>query len=219
MVSETEVLEKLRNAVVEGDDELARKTAGTSLTLKMDPMVSIKKGLMKGMGVIGERFAKSEVFVTQVMLAAEAMKAAMEVLKPKITEKKLSEVMLGKVVIGTVKGDIHDIGKNIVATSLEASGFEVYDIGTDVPTMKFIEKAKEVNADIIAASALLSTTMPFQGEITKVLNEIGLRDKYKVLVGGAPTSQEWAKEVGADGYGVDVFEAVKEARRLMEAKK
>jgi len=106
-----------------------------------------------------------------------------------------------------------------VGTLLEASGFAVYDIGADVPTMKFIEKAKEVNADIIAASALLSTTMPFQREITNVLKEMGLRDKHKVMVGGAPTTQEWAEEIGADGYGVDAFEAVRVARRLMEAKK
>lgn len=219
MPTEKEILDELKSAVIEGDSDRAKKISIESLALKMDPMLAISDGLMKGIGVVAERFANYGMFVTEVMLSADAMKAAMDVLRPSITGKRLSDLMAGKVVIGTVRGDIHDIGKNIVSTLLEASGFEMHDLGIDIPTMKFIEKAQEVHAQIIAASALLSTTAPYQAEIVKALDEMRLRDKHKVMIGGCVTTRKWADEIGADGYGEDAIEAVKVARTLVGSHK
>jgi len=219
MPTEEEILDELKTAVIEGDSDRAKKISIESLALKMDPMLAISDGLMKGIGVVAERFANYGMFVTEVMLSADAMKAAMDVLRPSITGKKLSDLMVGKVVIGTVRGDIHDIGKNIVSTLLEASGFEMHDLGIDVSTMKFIEKAQEVHAQIIAASALLSTTAPYQAEIVKALDEMKLRNKHKVMIGGCVTTRKWADEIGADGYGEDAIEAVRVARTLMGSHK
>ncbi|MEM2897265.1 MAG: corrinoid protein [Candidatus Bathyarchaeia archaeon] len=184
----------------------------------IDPLKAIRQGLMEGMRVVGEKMARSEVFIIEVMISAEAMKAAIEILKPQLSEKRISELNIGKVVLGTVNGDIHDIGKNIVATMLEATGFGVFDIGCDIPTQKFIEKAEEVKADIIGASALLTVTKLEQEKIIKLLKELGLREKYKVIVGGAIVTQEWAEEIGADGYGKDAEEAVRVAKALAGAK-
>ncbi|MEM3522340.1 MAG: corrinoid protein [Candidatus Bathyarchaeia archaeon] len=217
-LSEEKVFEGLKKAVIECDEETAKKIAEEVLKKGIDPLEAIRQGLMEGMKVVGEKMAKSEVFITEVMMAAEAMKAAIEILKPQLSEKRISEITIGKVVLGTVYGDIHDIGKNIVATMLEAAGFEVFDIGCDVPTPKFIEKAEEVKADIIGASALLTVTKLEQEKIIKLLKELGLRDKYKVIVGGAIVTQEWANEIGADGYGKDAEEAVRVAKDLVGAK-
>jgi methylmalonyl-CoA mutase cobalamin-binding domain/chain len=151
--------------------------------------------------------------------AAEAAKGAIdEVLQPEISRRREERRGLGVVVLGTVEGDIHDIGKNLVAAMLFAGGFEVIDLGKDVPTEEFIKKAKEVKADIVGASALLTTTIPMQREIIKALAKEGIRDKVKVIVGGAPVTQEWADEIGADGYGADAVEAVKLAKNLLKIK-
>jgi methylmalonyl-CoA mutase cobalamin-binding domain/chain len=162
--------------------------------------------------VVGEKFDCGEYFLPQVVLAADAMAAAMKIIEPNIPKDKV--VAKKKVVIGTVKGDMHDIGKNIVGAMLRAGGFDVFDVGKDVPVESFINKAEEVKADVIGASALLTATMPFQEELVEELQRLKLREKYKVILGGGPVNANWAESVGADGYGVDAIEAVKVVSRL-----
>ncbi|MEM0285763.1 MAG: corrinoid protein [Candidatus Methanomethylicaceae archaeon] len=211
------ILNELAEAVILGDEEKAKNVAKKAIEMGIDPLIAINDGLMKGMRQISEDFSNLKVYLPEVMLAAEAMKAALSILEPKILEKKLTEEKR-KVVIGTIQGDIHDIGKNIVALLLKANGFEVYDLGRDVPVDEFIKKAEEVKADIIAASTLLSTSMPYMEDLIKMLNERNLRDKYIVMVGGGPVTREWAKSIGADGYGEDGEEAVKVAKELIKVK-
>lgn len=218
MKKKSEILKKLGESVIKGDKEAAKKAAEEALSLGLDPIEAINEGLAKGINEMGERFGRLEVFLTELILAGEAMRAAVEVFEPKMTAEKVSEVKLGKIVIGTVKGDIHDIGKNLVATMLIAAGFDVYDIGVEAPPGKFIEKAEEVGATIIATSSLMSTTRPYQRDMITLLNDMGLKDKYKVMVGGGTVTQEWAEEIGADGYGRDAEEAVKVAKKLVKGR-
>lgn len=203
----------LRDAVLNYDVDAATKAAQEAVEVGVDPVKAIEDGLAKGMKIVGDRFGAGDAFLTELMVAAEAMKQAMVVLKPAISKsaKKLKEP-LGKVVIGTVEGDIHDIGKNLVGTMLTVAGFEVIDLGADVPTEKFIEKTREIRPDILGMSALLTTTMGKMGEVIRTLEKEGLRGDVKVLVGGAPVSQEWAREIGADGYATEALEAVEVAR-------
>jgi dimethylamine corrinoid protein len=203
------------------------------LSYDLDTLVNaVKKSLGKGLSAvdvinaltivlreIGDKFQAGDLFLAELVAIAENVKTAIsEVLEPELKKIGGERKSLGKVVIGTVHGDIHDIGKNIVASMLFAAGFEVYDLGKDVPVEEFIRKTREVNADIIAMSALLSTTLPIQREVIEVLGREGLRDKVKVMVGGAPVTKEWAEEIGADGYGEDAIEAVKVAKTLSGAR-
>lgn len=213
--NDSAVMEKLKHAIISGDEQSAVQASHEALSAGLDLSVVLSKGLNEAMLDVGEKFAKLEIFLGDMMLAATAMKASFKVFKPTIEKSKLQKVQVGKVVIGTVKGDMHDIGKTIVATLLEAAGFEVYDLGVDVPSMNFIERATEAKVDIIAASALLTTTMEYQREIVDLLKELGIRNKFKVMVGGGPVTAEWAKEIGADGYGQDPWEAVKVAKKLV----
>ena len=211
-----EILEEMKNAVVNFDVERAVESAKRALEMGIDPVEAIDKGLTKGLRIIGEKFEKGELFLMHIVAAAETAKRAIdEVLQPEILKRKTERKVLGKVVIGTAAGDIHDIGKNLVAVMLFIAGFEVFDLGRDVPVGEFIKKAKDVNADIVATSALLSTTLLVQQEIIEALKEAGIRDKVKVMVGGAPVTQEWAERIGADGYGADAIEAVGVAKRLL----
>lgn len=173
--------------------------------------------MLEGLQVIGDRWLAMEVFLPEMMQSVQAMKAALEILRPKIAAARQAELKLGTVVIGTVQGDIHDLGKNMVATMLEVSGFEVHDISVDVPPMAFVDKAGQVGADIIAMSALMATSMPAFGDVINLLKDMGLRDRYKVMIGGGPVTQLYADEIGADGYGKDVEEAVRVARKLVGA--
>ncbi|KUO42453.1 MAG: hypothetical protein APU95_00710 [Hadesarchaea archaeon YNP_N21] len=213
----SEILEKLANAVITGDVDEARKVAEEALKANVDPLEAIKNGLAKGMDVIGKKFHNFEVFLPEVMLAADAMKAGIEILRPYLSAESAAKMSKGKVVIGTVFGDIHDIGKNLVAAMLEAAGFEVYDLGTDCPSTKFVEKAEEVKADIIAMSSLMVTSMFYQKEVVDFLKDAGEREKYWVMVGGGPVTPEWAKEIGAEGYGRFADDAVEVAKTLIEA--
>lgn len=183
----------------------------------LDPKAILNEGLLSGMMIIGEKFKNNEVFVPEVLVAARAMNAGLEVLEPKLIE--VGNEPLGKVVIGTVKGDLHDIGKNLVSMMLKGAGFEIYDIGIDVASEAFIEKAEEVGADIICMSALLTTTMPNMKTVVDELNVRGLRDKYIVMVGGAPVNQSFCNQIGADIYTADAATAAEKARNAKMEKR
>ena len=203
------------DAVTKGDEVAAVDVANKVVAEGLNPVDIIDKGFAKGMIIVGDLFAKEEYALPQVLLSAGAMQDAMDVLDPHIPRQDAKEKM-GVVVIGTVAGDIHEIGKRIVGTMFEVYGFEVYDLGADVPVEKFIEKAKELNADIVATSALMTTTMMKQKALEEALKEAGMRDKVKTMVGGAAVTQEWADMIGADGYGQDVTEAVEAAKQLVK---
>jgi 5-methyltetrahydrofolate--homocysteine methyltransferase len=173
----------------------------------------LNRGLIAGMDLVGERMEKEEMFIPEVLMAAKAMSAAVEVLKPLLAESDVGTP--GKVVIGTVKGDLHDIGKNLVAMMLESAGLEVYNLGVDVAPEKFVSEVKARNANIIALSALLTTTMPMMKETVAALVKAGIRDKVKILVGGAPVTQAYAAGIGADGYAPDAGSATKLAKSLL----
>ena len=179
----------------------------------MDPKEILNDGLLGGMMIIGDKFKKNEVFVPEVLVAARAMNAGLSILEPELV--KVGNEPIGRVVIGTVKGDLHDIGKNIVSMMIKGAGFEIYDIGVDADADKFIDKAEEVGADIIAMSALLTTTMPALKEVIDRLQERGLRDKYIVMVGGAPVNQSFADQIGADYYTEDATSAANKAKEIM----
>jgi trimethylamine corrinoid protein len=218
-MGQKEILENLSSAIVEGDAEKARKTAQEALQSKMDPLKAVDEGLSKGMAVVGERFEKGDAFLPELLMAADSFGAAMEVLKPEIEAQKKQLTRAGTVVIGTVKSDVHNIGKNIVATVLETNGFEVVDIGIDNPSLKFIEEAQKAKADVIALSSLMTTTMPGQKEVIETLKDLKVRDKFFVIVGGGPVSQEWADKIGADGYGSSAVQAVGLVKNLMARKR
>lgn len=182
----------------------------------MDPKEILNEGLLSGMMTIGEKFKNNEVFVPEVLVAARAMNAGITVLEPELV--KVGNEPVGKVVIGTVKGDLHDIGKNLVSMMIKGAGFEIYDIGVDAEADAFIDKAEEVGADIICMSALLTTTMPSMKGVMDRLEERGLRDKYIVMVGGAPVNQSFADQIGADYYTEDATSAAEVAKAAMEKK-
>jgi len=213
-----EILSRLMNAVLNYDVDEAVKAAKEAVEKGVDPVDAIEEGLAKGVRIVGERFGAGEVFLTELAIAAEAMKQAVAVLEPVISKSAKEKKTLGKVVIGTVEGDIHDIGKSIVGTMLMVAGFEVVDLGVDVPTEKFVEKAKEVKPEVVGLSALMTTTMVKMADVIKALEREGLREKVKVIIGGAPTSKEWAEEIGADGHGGDAMEAVEVTKKLIESR-
>lgn len=215
MNNEQIILNRLRDAILNYDADAAVEAAKEALNKGIDPIKAIEEGLVRGLRIVGERFSVGEAFLAELIAAAEAMKQAMGVLEPAILKSSRERRILGKVIIGTVEGDIHDIGKNIVSTMLMVSGFEVIDLGVNVPTQKFIEKVRELKPDILGMSALMTTTMTKMAEVIEALKKEGLRDKVKVIVGGAPTSREWAEEIGADGYGANALEAVEIAKRLL----
>jgi corrinoid protein of di/trimethylamine methyltransferase len=210
-----ELFALMRQSVIEGDTDQALALAQQALSQNIDPLMAINQGFVPGIDYVGEQFGAGEMFLPDLMLAAEAMKVAVGALEPEMQKRGTQRQMLGKVVLGTVKGDIHEIGKNLVATMLSASGFEVYDLGVDVPLDKFATIAREVNADIVGVSALLTTTMTGQKTLIEMLDDMGLRPKIKVIVGGAPVTRSWAEEIGADGYSDDAIGAVALAKKLM----
>jgi corrinoid protein of di/trimethylamine methyltransferase len=217
-MSKEDLIKAAVEAVIKGDEEAAVGVANKVIAEGINPIEIISEGFAKGMITVGDLFAKEEYALPQVLLSAGAMQDAMDVLDPHIPRQDVKEKM-GVVVIGTVQGDIHEIGKRIVGTMLEVYGFEVHDLGADVPIEKFIEKAKELNADIVATSALMTTTMMSQKKLEEALQEAGLRDKVKTMVGGAAVTKEWADSIGANGYGQDVTEAVDAAKELVKPSK
>lgn len=216
-MSEEKLLRKLSEAVIACDKKAVVKAAQEAIKKGLDPVKAIEKGLSEGAIIVGDKFDRLEIFLTDLMMAADAMKAGLDVLLPLISKEKI--LKKGTVVSGTVKGDIHDIGKNILAALLSANGFDVHDLGVDVPTSKFIEEAEKVGADIIALSALMSSTIGGQKDVIDYLRETGKRKKFIVMVGGGPTTQEWAEEIGADGYAETATEAVKVALELIGKKR
>ena len=210
------IFRSLTEAVVNFDIEGVRRLAQEVIDNGLDPYEAITEALNEGMRIVGEKYEAKEYFLSELLLAGESMKAALEILTPHLKAGGIEAI--GKVVIGTVKGDIHDIGKTIVTTLLRSAGFEVIDLGVDVSAEKFIESIREADADILAMSALLTTTMPYMGEVVKGLEENGLRGKVTVIVGGAPLSEDYAKKVGADLYAVDAVEAVRKLRDHMKGK-
>ncbi len=208
------MLEKLVEAVQEGEEREAVATAGKAIQEGI-PVDEIIEALTAGMREIGDRFARMEIFLPEMMLAAQAMQAVMRELEPEIQKSATPTEKKGTVVIGTVEGDMHEIGKDIVITLLQVQGFDVHDLGADVNALDFVRKAEEVHADIIGASALMSTTMPGQREIIEFLKEKGVREKYHVILGGAPVTREWVKECGADSWGENAGVAVEILERVM----
>jgi len=212
---EEEILERLSAAVQAYDADAAAMTAKEAIENGVSPVKAIEKGLAVGLRVIGDKFEAGELWLPHLVLGAEAMEAAIKVLEEHMPLEELEATSRGTVVIGTVEGDLHDLGLRIVASMLRASGFRVHDLGCDTSSMDFIDKAKEAKADIIALSSLMTTTMPFMKDVIEALEAAGTRDQYKVLVGGGPVSKEWAKGIGADGYGRDAAEAVRVAMELL----
>jgi trimethylamine corrinoid protein len=209
-----ELFELMAKAIIEGNREESTRLAKLSLELNINPQESIDLGFAKGIKEVGAMWERGEYFLPELLMGAEAMKSAMDVLTPHILSGK-SGSLGKKVVIGTVEGDIHDIGKNLVASMLIANGFEVIDLGADVPLEKFVITAEEVRADFICMSALLTTTMIGQKKVIEMLVEKGIRNKYKVLVGGAPVNEDWARRIGADGTASNAAQAVSLALSLL----
>jgi len=214
-MAKEQIFERLSSSIVKADKEMAREAAQEIVKQKIDPIEAIEQGLSKGMDIIGERFSKMEAFLPELMMAAQTFDAAMDILEPEIAAQKREVSARGRIVIGSVKGDVHNIGKNIVATLLKTGGFDAHDLGVDVSPLSFVEAAQKNQADIIALSSLMTTTMPGQKEVIEVLKEMGLRDRYRVIVGGGPVNQQWADQIGADGYGETATDAVSLARDLL----
>ncbi|MGD8536717.1 MAG: corrinoid protein [Candidatus Aminicenantes bacterium] len=215
-MSKEELLARMGKAIIEGDKIEAEALAKEALEQKMDLNEVIEKGYVPGIQKVGDLWEKGEYFLPELITSAECMKAAMNILQPEMEKAQIQTQSKGKVVIGTVEGDIHDIGKNLVSSMLSANGFDVHDLGADVKLEQFIEKAEEAKANFICLSALLTTTMLGQKKVVEILKEKGLSDRIKVLVGGAPVNQKWADDIGADGYGENAMVAVKVAQQIIK---
>ena len=212
-----ELFQKMAQSIIDGDSDAAVALAQQAVASGLDPLEAITQGFVMGVNQVGEAFAKGDAFLPELVMAGEAMKAAVSTLEPEMQKRGIQRTMLGKVVLATVEGDIHEIGKSLVGTMLSASGFQVYDMGVDVPTARIIAKAKEVDADIVGLSALLTTTMVKQKEVIEELDKQGLRKKIKVMVGGAPVTRDWVQKIEADGFSEDAIGAVGIAKQLVGA--
>jgi corrinoid protein of di/trimethylamine methyltransferase len=213
-MSQDELLAQLSQAVIDCEPDKARELAEAALDQGLDPLVCINQALTPGIQHVGTLFSSGEYYLPDLIIAGEAMKEALAVLEPALMADQKREVR-GRVVLGTVEGDLHEIGKTLVGTMLTANGFDVTDIGIDKSAADFVAAVKESDADLVGASALLTTTMLQQQKIIEALEEAGLRDRVKVMVGGAPVTQEWADKVGADAYAEDAISAVAIAKQLV----
>jgi dimethylamine corrinoid protein len=214
MIEKEELFQEISDAVVAMDEEKAARLAEAAIINRIDPYETIEKGLSHGMDRVGRLFEEEEYFVPELLLCSDAMYAGLEVLKPHIKTNAIDKKH--KVVIGVIEGDTHDIGKNLVKIMLESSRFEIFDLGRDVSPAQFVEKAKEVEADLIAISTLMTTTMEEMGKVIILLQEEGIRDKFKVMVGGGPISKRFADHIGADGYAANASSAAKMALNLLD---
>jgi corrinoid protein of di/trimethylamine methyltransferase len=211
-----ELVPQITASLVEGKPDETVNLTRQALAAGLEPLTIIDEGLTVGMNIVGEKFQTGEFFLPNLVIAASGMNQAMEILKPELESRQQETKSLGTVVIGSVAGDIHEIGKTLVGTMLSANGFQVHDMGVDVPNETFINKVKETGASILGLSALLTTTMTVQRQVINELEEAGIRDQVKVIIGGAPISQEWSDSIGADGYADDAIGAVELAKRLVE---
>lgn len=218
MSERDEIIERMRDSIINADDAGAAATAEAALAAGLDPLEALEEGFAKPIRELGEAFDRMEIFLPQLVLSAASLQAGLKVLEPAIRAGGATTARKGVVVIGTVEGDIHDIGKTIVVAMLRSSGYEVHDLGTDVPLPQILNVAEQVKADIIGLSALLSTTMLRQRDMIEFMLLKGVRDKYYVIVGGAPVTEAWARQIGADAFARDASEAVKalNARRRLE---
>jgi len=210
-----DLFEAMAKSIIDGNSQAAGDLARQAIARGIAPMDSINHGFVVGINQVGANFSAGVAYIPDLVLAGAAMKAAMEVLEPELEKGDTARDPLGVVVLATVEGDVHDIGKNIVGTMLSASGFEVHDLGVDVPIEQIVEKTRELKADIVAASALLTTTMVKQEDVIAALERAGLRSTVKIMVGGAPVTRDWADRIGADGYSEDAVGAVHLAKQLM----
>ncbi|MBI2907989.1 MAG: corrinoid protein [Chloroflexi bacterium] len=211
-------LERIKQGVIEGDMPRVKELTAKALTEGAAPLALLRRALIPAMNVVGERMRTGEFFVPEVLLAARAMKAAMEIIKPLVLESRAYEPT-GRIIIGTVQGDMHDIGKNLVVTMLEGAGFEVADLGVDVSPERFVEAVREKKPDILAMSALLTTTMGQMAAVMKALSDAGCRQRLKVIVGGAPLSPRFARDISADGYAEDAGAAAELAKGLVASRR
>ncbi|MEW6239370.1 MAG: corrinoid protein [Chloroflexota bacterium] len=211
-----ELFKQMAQSIIDGEEETAAELAKKALEAGVDPLKAITDGYVPGVNEVGDSFACGDAFLPELVMAGEAMKSAIAVLEPAMKAAGASRQILGRVVLATVEGDIHEIGKSLVGTMLTSSGFEVHDLGVDVPSDKILAKAEEVGADIIGLSALLTTTMIRQKEVIEQVARRGM--KVKVMVGGAPVTREWVQKIEADGYAEDAIGAVNVAKELMGAK-
>ncbi|HEV2469849.1 MAG TPA: corrinoid protein [Candidatus Sulfotelmatobacter sp.] len=206
----------MRQSIIDGAPDVASELAHDAIASGTAPLDAINNGYVPGMHHVGEQFARGQMFLPDMMASAEAMRAAMSVLDPELRKLGTERPIAGTVILGTTKGDIHEIGKILVGTLLTAHGFRVHDLGVDIAGEKFADKARELNADIVGVSALLTTTMRNQKSVVEALEKAGLRSQVKVIVGGAPVTRRWAEEIGADGYAKDAMAAVALAQELMQ---
>lgn len=209
-----DLIAQITQSIVNGDPDEALALTQQAITAGIEPMQVVDDGLVRGMDIVGEKFSVGEMFLPHLVMAAKGMEKSMELLEPELEARQQSIERAGTIVIGTVQGDIHEIGKSLVGTMLSVNGFKVHDLGVDVPVMTFVEKVRETGAKMLGMSALLTTTMTKQRDVIEALEDVGIRDQVKVLVGGAPVSQVWADEIGADGYAEDATEAVRVAQEL-----
>ena len=211
------ILKGLREAVLYFDEDEVKRLSEEAVEAGLDPVEVLEEGLAKALREVGNRFESGEAFITELIASAQAMEVGSEILNREIAKRGVTRRSAGKFLIGTVEGDIHSIGKNIVKTMLTAAGFEVFDLGTDVKSGEIVEKVKELKPDILGLSSLMTTTMTKQREVIDELKKAGLRKNVKVIVGGAPVTEAWVKEIGADACGLDAGSAVKKSLKLMEA--
>ncbi len=208
------ILSDMYKCVIEGDVDQVQTYVQQALNNGLDSGIILNEGLISAMSEIGQRFETGDIYVPEMLIAAKAMQAGLALLKPHLMKADIKTA--GTIVIGTVKGDLHDIGKNLVAMMLEGAGFDIRDLGTDVPSAKFVDAVRNGDADILGMSALLTTTMPTMKETIDALVEAGLRDKVKIMVGGAPVTDNYAQSIGADGYAPDASRAVGLAKMLLK---
>lgn len=211
-----QIITEIQNSLMDGDAQEVKVKTEKALKHCITPKVIIQQGLMPAMKVIGQKFRENEIYIPDVLMSSRAMHASLYVLKPLLANSKLASK--GKIIIGTVAGDLHDIGKNMVSIMFQGAGYEVEDVGIDVPATKFIEQVKEFKPDILALSSLLTTTMGEMREVVSLIKEEGLRDRLKIIVGGGPITADFALAIGADAFAADSFQAVTAADRLMKGK-
>jgi corrinoid protein of di/trimethylamine methyltransferase len=210
-----ELYQKLTDSIVQCEPETTEALTRQALEAGLEPMDIIENGLSRGMQIVGDMFQCGDAFLPDLIIAADGMQRAMRILEPELRARQQMVQSAGTVVLGTVQGDIHEIGKSLVGTMLSANGFTVHDLGTDVPTDVFIAKVRETGANLLGLSSLLTTTMVVQKEVVEALEKSGLRQQVKVMVGGAPVTRAWCERIGADGYAEDASGAVQLARRLV----